>query len=145
MCEAGEALRKAEDDSRSVDMDSLRENLITALEMDEPLGTTAKAIDVALSHERIMGDTKILTDIRPLFQSDPSQKPTAATIVHTLSVKFYEHGTPKEMYFALDSQDVQHLISTLERASTKEATLRAVLDGTGITCLQFGAADDADD
>jgi hypothetical protein len=57
---------------------------MVALALDDTVGTAAKAGPVLTEHERIFEDARILTDVRPIFHPDLSEKPNAAVIVHML-------------------------------------------------------------
>lgn len=78
---------------------------------------------------------RILTDIRPLFAPDLKAAPTAALVVHTLRISYHQGSELKQFYVAMDSEDIQALKNTLDRAESKAENLHAVLDTAKITCL----------
>lgn len=98
----------------------------------ESLRLASKAVGLRTDHERLLCGLKIITDIRPVF-SDVQQKPTRAIIGHTLKLEYHEDGEHKELFLALDAEDIQKLKKVLQRAETKETSLRAFLIDTGIS------------
>src|SRR5207249_2162324 len=81
----------------------LRRFLISALSFERTLGTAAKAGNVLTQHERIFQTARIMTDLRPIFHVDVSEKPDAAVIIHMLKIS--QRGD-KDLYIALDHNDV---------------------------------------
>jgi len=114
----------------------LRKFLVTALRLEKTLGTAAKAGYVLTQHERIFVSARILTDIRPIFHLDVSEKPESAVLVHMLRITTRDQfGDSKDKYFALDSNDVRLLRGLVDRALKKEETLRDLMKNSGVTVL----------
>jgi hypothetical protein len=114
----------------------LRKFLIRALSFERTLGTAAKAGDVLTQHERIFQAVRIVTDLRPIFHVDVAEKPDAAVIIHTLKITQRDHfGNRADLYFALDHNDVLAMKSVIERALTKEQTLKKMIEKSTITIL----------
>jgi hypothetical protein len=114
----------------------LRKLLVAALSFERSVGTAAKAGIVLTSHERIFNGARIMTDVRPIFHLDVSEKPEAAVIVHMLKIMQRDsHGHHEDLYFALDSNDILALKDIIERAITKEQTLKSAMKTGGITVL----------
>jgi hypothetical protein len=135
VCAAGQQLLAATKDERPVEWESFRADLSTALQMENPIGVTAKAIDVTLAHQRVFAEARILTDVRPIFYLDPSEKPNAAVVAHTLQISYYENGEAKDYFVAMDAEDLAALGRALDRAGAKEATIRGWLKQCGVTWL----------
>src|SRR5579884_1810074 len=100
------------------------------------LKVVAKAIGLRSDFANTFFDAKILTDIRPVFDVDPSHEPLGAIITHTLKVE-YNRGAGKheEFYVGLAPDDLKALLETLERARIKGNTLRALLEKSGTADL----------
>jgi hypothetical protein len=98
----------------------------------ESLRLASKALGLKTDHERLFCGVKIVTDIRPVF-SDVQQKPTRAIIGHTLKLEYHEEGEHKELYLALDADDIRKIGKVLQRAETKETSLRALLGDAGLS------------
>ncbi|MCX6381767.1 MAG: hypothetical protein NT023_20210, partial [Armatimonadetes bacterium] len=101
----------------------------------EQIDIIAKATSVLLDHERVYSNARVLTDIRPVFSSDVAIMPTAVLIVHMLKIGYHENGEHKEFYVALDTEDVRKLQETLERATTKDKSLKDLLGQTNLSYL----------
>lgn len=113
-----------------------RKFFMATLVLDDTVGIAAKAGPVLTDHERIFVDAKILTDIRPIFHPDLSEKPNAAVIVHMLRITTRDLlGGQKAQYFALDANDIRFMKHLLDRAIKKEETLSSFLDTAGVTVI----------
>ena len=106
--------------------EDLRQRLAKLLGYENSLGVTSKALDVMTEHERILCGARIVTDIRPVF-GRPTDKPTAAVIVHNLKISYHQDDEHREFYVALDTEDVVRLRTLLERAEMKAQSLEALL------------------
>lgn len=89
--------------------------------------TITKALELRNEHNRTFCDAKILTDLRPVFQEDPSSPPTGAVIIHTLKIEYHEDEEHKEFFVALDRHDIATLTRVLERATAKAKSLSETL------------------
>ncbi len=117
----------------------LRRVLVTALSLERAIGTAAKAGPVLTAHERIFSGARIMTDLRPIFHHNVSEKPDAAMIVHMLKITQRDDFDRKtDQYFALDSNDIATMKELIERAIKKEETLRAIMKDSGVTILAPG-------
>jgi hypothetical protein len=128
------------DGKEEAEWKTLRKFLLHALSLERIIGTTAKAGIILTEHERIFAGARIMTDIRPIFHIDVSEKPNAAVIVHMLKItQRNPHRTIMDTYFALDSNDIALLKEILERAMKKEQTLRKAMNDSGVTILDVKA------
>lgn len=113
-----------------------RKFLMVALALDDTLGTAAKAGPVMTEHERILQDARILTDLRPIFHPDLSEKPHAVCIIHMLRLTTRDiFGDPSAQYFALDSNDIRFIKQLMDRAIQKEETLKQLMDSSGLDVI----------
>jgi hypothetical protein len=114
----------------------LRRFLIAALSNERTLGTAAKAGDVLTQHERIFETARIVTDLRPIFHVDVTEKPDAAVIIHTLKITQRDQFQQRaDLYFALDHNDLLLMKELIERALKKEKTLKEIVNGSTMTVL----------
>lgn len=113
----------------------LRERLPNFLRLDL-LAVTAKAFSVMGSHERVVLKTQILTDIRPVFGENDSEKPEAAAIIHTLRITYRQDGEEMDFFAAMDTEDVHKLRDVLERADKKAAGVQALLEAAKVPYLE---------
>ena len=96
----------------------------------EILFVSAKALTILQSNENIFRGARIVTDVRPVFGSDPSAPPAAAVLVHMLDLSYQKDGDIKHMYIATDSMDIAILGEALDRAATKAESLKPLIKGT---------------
>ena len=89
----------------------------------EDVNIAAKSTVLRYEHERTVHSVRILTDARPVFGSDIKAAPEAAVIMHTLKIAFHEATNLREMFFALDEEDLKALTRAAERAELKAAGL----------------------
>lgn len=136
--DAMEAENKSELHPKDGNWDDFKQRLQELLGFPGTLGITAKALDVFTAHEHVYCETesRILTDIRPVFTDNLSGVPTTATIVHTLKIAYHEGGAVKEVYIAMDSRDVRQLRGFLDRADAKAKSLKSLLDLAGVQYLK---------
>lgn len=114
----------------------LRKFLVAALSLERSLGTAAKAGPVLTQHERIFTGARIMTDLRPVYHLDVSEKPDAAVIIHMLRITQRDNfGKHSDEYFALDSNDIAAMKELIDRAEKKEKTLKGMMENSGVTVL----------
>jgi len=101
-----------------------------------PLGITAKAENVMSEHQNVFVESRILTDLRPIFSEDIDESEPVTTIIHNLSINYFADGTMKKMVFALDSEDLDKLGEIIERAKSKEKRLKDICSASQIKCLR---------
>lgn len=94
--------------------------------------TSAKASDLLTEYERIFGDARIVTDIRPVFMEDPHEMANGAVIVSTLKVQYQDASGISSFYVALDTQDLIGLKKVVDRALLKVDTVKEELDRAGL-------------
>lgn len=99
------------------------------------LETVAKAQNVTYEEQRILIDSRIITDLRPVFRQQIGSKPEAFIVTHALRIAYHENEQTKEMYFALDKEDLKKLHDVVARAIQKEATLKNVVKSTTVPVL----------
>ena len=92
---------------------------------------SSKVQGLKLEYPNTFYDAMFLTDIRPIFDK-VDQRPVGATITHTLKIVYHETGEHKEFYVALEPEDLQKLKKVIQRAETKEASLKSVLKAASV-------------
>ncbi len=99
------------------------EQVLSAILRVDALRTSMKGISLMADHERLFLDSRILTDIRPIFDDDKNALPSGAVITHTMKINMYVDGKQVSMYVVLDGDDLHKLKSVLDRAIQKEQQL----------------------
>jgi hypothetical protein len=94
----------------------------------EPFVILSKAAGLQREGDHLYCDSRILSDLRPVFGKEVG-RPAGAVITHTLRLGYHEgaEGDHKELYVVLDSDDLESLIYTLNRAQAKDKALRELL------------------
>jgi len=133
------ALRRAETFSKEnadAQWEKFRKFLFAALSLEKTLGNAAKAGHVLTQHERVFSSAQILTDIRSIFHQDVAEKPEAALIIHMLRLTQRDrYGHLTDQYFALDSNDIRKIKTTIDRAMKKEETLKKLMKDSNVSVL----------
>ncbi len=103
----------------------------------EQLYYAAKSVDLITEAENIFISAKTVADIRPIFSADVSATPKAGMIVHTLHLHFHfgEEAEHRDIYMAMDGNDIKALKAVIERAEAKGKSLEGLLNKTGMTKL----------
>jgi hypothetical protein len=116
------------------DKDVLRDRLVRLFESKAPLGLTAKAWDLLTDAQHLYYTSKILTDIRPVFNEDGTAT-EAAVMIHHLMIHYRDSNDHKNFFVTLDSRDLKHLRGVLDRAERKIATLKPILKRSEVPYL----------
>ena len=98
---------------------------LTELLSVRPLSMLSKARGIHVDHENIFCAARILTDMRPVFDTDVSDPPVGCVIAHILKLGYHHSGEHKSIYIAMDKRDIDSLITALERAKDKAASVMA--------------------
>ncbi|MFN6526382.1 hypothetical protein [Nostoc sp. ChiSLP03a] len=111
-------------------------SLLKALEnIGFSLDISDKASDLLIEYERIFSDSRIVTDIRPVFDSETERKVEAAILIHTLKIQYKDAEGTKEFYVALDSDDLDNLHEQIVIAIDNRDALGSVLKKAEIECI----------
>jgi hypothetical protein len=123
----------------SVDTEAFRSRLSSLLVIDSLNLVTFKAKELQIDSERTFCDVRILTDVRPVFGEDPTQTPADAIVIHTLKLGYHDSNSRghKEFFVALDNADIDSLMKTLQRAKDKVASLKPVIDKSGMRSIEL--------
>lgn len=114
-----------ESNGNTINKDRLSVILKKFMILKDSVGETLKGYELLTENEKNYRSSRAITDVRFIFKDDVDQtRPNKAVIVHRLKLDYLERGTTKSIYFALDNNDIQDLIKTLQRAISKEKLLR---------------------
>jgi len=114
--------------------EAIKNRLLKFFELDT-LFVSAKALGILQSNENLFCSARILTDLRPVFGSDPNIPPTAAVMVHMLDLGYHKNGELKHLYLAMDSLDTDILREALDRAESKTKSLKPLIKKAGMEFL----------
>ena len=97
-----------------------------------------KAVELRNAYENILTDSRIVTDIRPVFPDGKVDRVEAAMINHTILLT-YQNGEESEaqrLYVAVDLDDLEKLKAQIDRALDKEHATRALIEAAAVTRLE---------
>jgi hypothetical protein len=111
--------------------------LAQILEIDS-LGLAAKALSLVYEQDHIVhGVPRVLTDVRPIFSSDPADPSIrGAMVIHTLKLEYHDGRTVNELFAALNAEQVDDLIKVLKRAKSKAESLEQWLQESPISYVE---------
>jgi len=97
----------------------------------------SKTKELATEYGNVYINSRIVSDIRPVFGMDLDEAPKGGIIIHNLHIHYKadEEGDHKDIFLALDSQDIQYLKTIIMRAEKKENALKLILEKSGLTNL----------
>jgi len=131
-------IKESAPDVTGDDLESLRNFFKSAMELHDSVGLRAKAYRLLSRQSHIYDSGEVYTDIRPIFRpDDPKIRPSAAVLVHSLMIGYYEGNSKKSFYCALNHDDLKRLNRTVERALAKHENLSDMLTDFGMECLDL--------
>lgn len=95
----------------------------------------AKGQDIFSENDQTFIDSRIITDIRPVYGEDVDDPPTGMVVVHNLRLRYFREGQERSFTVALRIRDLQDMSQVIERARRKAISfdrLVAELNLTGI-------------
>jgi hypothetical protein len=105
--------------------------------------STGTAIELLTQNERNYQSARVLTDIRPVFAEEVSDRPSGAVIVQTLQLQTWGVGTDPEMlHVAMDEFDLREIRDVIDRALAKTATLKTLLEEQDMTHFELDKRED---
>lgn len=110
--------------SEDTNKNILLQRIVSVLS-NKSLLVAAKATQVQRQHGSVFGNSRILTDMRPIFSDDEPMKLEGALLVHIMKFTYFgDSGDMKEFYLALDSDDLKDIRKDLDKAEEKAKILR---------------------
>jgi hypothetical protein len=92
-----------------------------------PLRVSTRALGLAIANDRNLLSSRIVTDIRPVFDSSTATSVTNVLVLHRLQLHCMHGEEHEDLIVTLDPADIQALIEQLARAQAKELSLRSAL------------------
>lgn len=87
----------------------------------------SKAANIVFQNDRVYHGARILTDLRPVFGDSPNSAPTTFVVQHTLKLDYSRDRNTKEIFFTMDTEDLENLRKVIDRAVEKDQTLRELV------------------
>lgn len=109
-----------------IDKEVLAARLAALLQAPD-LVAVSKAADIVTEYDHVLHLSRIITDIRPVFDNSINSDPLGAVIVHQLRIGFIDENRLRTISFALDADDLANLKRAVDRAGDKQNALSRVL------------------
>ena len=103
---------------------NLKSNLQQLLKVGSRLDLTHKTFQLLSDYDKIYINSRIISDVRIIFNDDLKNSNQEAAIVHQLKMEYHERGEVKNMFFALDINDLEDIKEHINRAIEKEKLIR---------------------
>lgn len=106
------------------------ESALSKLTIDSSLMVSAKFSGLAYNRQNVLHSTKILTDVRPVFNHAASEI-KGMIVTHELVVYFSSgpEKEPQELHLSLDWKDIETLREECDRANAKAQCVKQSMDG----------------
>jgi hypothetical protein len=97
-----------------------------------PLGLSAKASSVLYENERSLSSSRVMCEVRPVFDIEEDLI-GGAVVIHNLRLEYFTKNSEEtgELYIHLDDRDIDDLIFKLERAKSKSIKIKEMLLAAG--------------
>jgi len=121
-----ELLVESEDEDLKIDKERselFKANLNKLLSFDNSIGLSIKGTQLLDENQNIFERSRIITDIRPIFDSYKIDKIDASLVIHNLKIRFISQETDSDIYFILDQNDLKDLKEQILRAEKKEQAI----------------------
>lgn len=121
------------------------EKSLTLLLEPSALTVAAKTADLLTEYEHKFASSRIVTDIRPVWEDDVEARPSGAVLTGSLRIDFFGQREFRTMYFGVTAENLRELRDTADRALGKLTTLQGLLDQSGLTQLHPDEDDEPTD
>ena len=121
--------------SSDLDLDDSRRSILAerllALLTSPDVLLSGKALDLATEYERRLHTVRIITDVRPVWGTDPETEPLGGVVSHQLRLDAFTGYDSRPYFFALDRSDLVRLKESVDRAIEKSESLTAWFNRMG--------------
>lgn len=110
---------------------------IKMLVADAEVKLRTRAWNLVAERPCLLEESRILTDLRPVFSEKNPASLDAFSVIHTLVLNCNENSTSKTVHIALDTADLAELKAAIVRAEHKEKVLSALASKAGVLRIQI--------
>jgi hypothetical protein len=96
------------------------------------LARAAKAGSLRSAHPRLLHTSRVLTDMRPVFEDEVGELPSGAIILQQLELEVYTSSGFDEIYLQASDDELERLRSQIDRALEKSRALASFVKKSGI-------------
>lgn len=94
------------------------------------LASVAKARELFFDRDKVVRDTRVLTDLRPVFGE--SDNPVSMIITQSMRFRVLGPSGPEEFFISISTENLEILLEQLSRAQDKAKKLRELLKETSV-------------
>lgn len=113
----------------------LKNRLLKFLSISSFLEIVYQASNLLPENENILTDSRLLTDVRPIFKEEISNGISGSLISHVLRLQYENINGSQEIFLSLSSSNIEQLIEELQQSLTKELTLQKTFEKINVPCL----------
>lgn len=97
-------------------------DILTALSPDNALAILEKSIGLGYSHQNVLVNVRLITDIRPVFNDDATKIVKMVT-TNLLMLDYFDGTASKRLHITVDASDVERLKQLCDRAQRKASVV----------------------
>lgn len=112
-----------------------KQRLTKILAIDGSISISSQALILLQEYDSIFLNSRIITDVRPVFKAEKKEGIAGALVVHTLKIAYQDASGSKEFYVALDSSDVKKLQEQLSQSLIEAKVIEAMLNKADVVYL----------
>lgn len=112
-----------------------KQRLTKILAIDGSISISSQALILLQEYDSIFLNSRIITDVRPVFKAETKEEIAGALVVHTLKIAYQDASGSKEFYVALDSSDVKKLQEQLSQSLIEAKVIQAMLNKADVVYL----------
>ncbi len=122
--ELTESVKQSLSNEDEVSLDNLEFNLIKIFENYRNLRLTIKAYSLILENSNVYVESKIITDIRLIFNDNLTESNRNGVIIHRLHFTIQNRKENSDFIISLDNSDLKSLKDAVDRALLKEDIIK---------------------
>jgi hypothetical protein len=112
-----------------------KQRLTKILAIDGSISISSQSLILLQEYDSIFLNSRIITDVRPIFKAETKEEIAGALVVHTLKIAYQDASGSKEFYVALDSSDVKKLQEQLSQSLIEAKVIQAMLNKADVVYL----------
>ena len=89
----------------------------------DAVSASVKGLEVLADHEQVYVRSRVLTDIRPIFDEDATAPLLGSLVINTLKLTIRTDGHISGLCVALDIEDLKELRGVIDRAILKSSEM----------------------
>lgn len=139
------AQRISESSDLDADDDETREQVATrllAMMNIETVRIAGRSLDLMTENARTLHETRIVTEVRPVFGAEVKDGAKAAMVVSELKIEFHDADRTVDAHFyAVDRSDLERLRDVIDRAIDKTDVLKSLIVDAGMPYWEWRDTD----